>query len=402
MRGRSDGHGTPVVAAAASSGLDDPARRAFRPVWTMPLSLVLRTVHATSETPGAEVEWVCCSNHGGQRIGPDCAPPPHGDVPFDRGVVFLAALEAVLLGDASRFAELFTEDVEFCSPHLTVESLDAVQRALGAPEDSLTDVEIVVLALDSVDDKVIAEWRLDAMFTRPVLFDDGLLIEPTGGRVQLPGASVAEFRRARIRAFRHYFDDSELLAGVPGTPSHLRWSARSADADAGSLPGGDGSSSPAATATRRHRCVTTCRACGRWRSSGTSPCCARRRGGRRSPRRRGASEATAAPAARPSSASDGPKPANGPAPATSRRRRGQLLGDPTAPGVDLEDRARLVDERGGLVAVAAETAPAGERDARLEVEPRATPTRPVEVLAAQPSVRRPPRQPGRRVSRPAR
>ena len=43
---------------------------AFRPVWTMPPPLVLRTVHATSETPGAEVEWVCCSNHGGQRIGP--------------------------------------------------------------------------------------------------------------------------------------------------------------------------------------------------------------------------------------------------------------------------------------------------------------------------------------------
>ena len=56
------------------------------------------------------------------------------------------------------------------------------------------------------------------MFTRPVLFDDRLLIEPTGGAVRLPGASVAEFREHRIRAFRHYFDDSELLAGAPGTP----------------------------------------------------------------------------------------------------------------------------------------------------------------------------------------
>jgi hypothetical protein len=28
----------------------------------------------------------------------------------------------------------------------------------------------------------------------------------------------------RIAAFRHYFDDSELLAGVPGTSAHLRWS----------------------------------------------------------------------------------------------------------------------------------------------------------------------------------
>jgi limonene-1,2-epoxide hydrolase len=135
----------------------------------------------------------------------------------------MTALEAVVLGDASRFRELFTDDVVFSSPHLIVHSLDAVQHALGSPEDSLTDVQLVVLALDSVDNKIFAEWRLDAMFTRPVLFDDRLLIEPTGGEVHLPGASVAEFDEHRIRAFRHYFDDSELLAGVPGTPTHLRW-----------------------------------------------------------------------------------------------------------------------------------------------------------------------------------
>jgi hypothetical protein len=87
----------------------------------------------------------------------------------------------------------------------------------------LTDVDIVLLALVAVDDKVIGEWRLEAMFTRPVLFNDRLLIEPTGDSVRLPGVSVAEFRDCRICAFRHYFDDSELLAGVPGTPSHLRW-----------------------------------------------------------------------------------------------------------------------------------------------------------------------------------
>jgi SnoaL-like domain len=138
-------------------------------------------------------------------------------------MVFTTALEAVVLGDASRFHELFTDDVVFASPHLMVESLDAVQYALGAPEDSLTDVQIVVLALDSIENKVIAEWRLDAMFTRPVLFDDRLLIEPTGSEVHLPGASIAEFEQHRICAFRHYFDDSELLAGVPGTPTHLRW-----------------------------------------------------------------------------------------------------------------------------------------------------------------------------------
>ena len=109
-------------------------------------------------------------------------------------------------------------DVVFCSPHLTVESLASLQQALGSPEDSLTDIGIVVVALDAVEDKVICEWRLEAMFTRPVLYDDRLLIEPTGGAVRLPGASFAEFREHRIRSFRHYFDDTELLAGRPRHP----------------------------------------------------------------------------------------------------------------------------------------------------------------------------------------
>lgn len=151
------------------------------------------------------------------------APLASDDMPSDRGTVFLGALEAVVLGDASRFADLFTEDIVVTSPHLIAESLPSVQHELGTPEDSLTDLDIVVLALDVIGDKVIAEWRLEASFTGPVLYDDRLLIEPTGTAVGLPGVSVAEFRGHQIRAFRHYFDDSELLAGVPGTPTHLRW-----------------------------------------------------------------------------------------------------------------------------------------------------------------------------------
>jgi hypothetical protein len=118
---------------------------------------------------------------------------------------------------------MFTEDVVFMGPHLALDSLTAVQETLGSPEDSLTDIEIIVTAVNEVQHKVIGEWRLEAMFTRPVLFNEELLIEPTGGAVCMMGASVAEFRDDRISMFRHYFDDSELMVGVPGTPSHLRW-----------------------------------------------------------------------------------------------------------------------------------------------------------------------------------
>ena len=153
-------------------------------------------------------------------------PHPVADTPIDRPRVLVAALEAVMLGDASRFAELFSDDVEFASPHLSLASLGSLQRELGVPEDSLSDVRVVVVALDAVGDKLIAEWRLEAMFTRPVLLEDRVLIEPTGAPAHLTGASVAEFRDRRIRAFRNYFDDSELLADVPG-PARRRFSASS-------------------------------------------------------------------------------------------------------------------------------------------------------------------------------
>ena len=158
----------------------------------------------------------------GQRPAPAGAAPPD-DVPIGRQRVMLTALEALVLGDASRFGDLFTDDVVVSGPHVVCESLAALQETLGCAEDALTDLAVVALAFDTLEDKLICEWRLEATFTQPVLYDDRLLIEPTGGAVRLLGVSVAEFSGERIRTFRHYFDDTELLANVPGVLSHLRW-----------------------------------------------------------------------------------------------------------------------------------------------------------------------------------
>ena len=153
---------------------------------------------------------------------PNDGPPGEWSL-VDRRSVVCAAVEVVLLGDASRFDRLFTEDVQFRSPHVVAESLADVHRAVGAPEDALSGARIKMLGLVDVEDRVVAEWRLDAWFTGPVLFDDRFLIEPTGDPVHLDGVSVAEFRGSRISVFRHYFDDTELLAGVPGAMGYLRW-----------------------------------------------------------------------------------------------------------------------------------------------------------------------------------
>jgi ketosteroid isomerase-like protein len=141
----------------------------------------------------------------------------------DRLVVFRLALEASVIGDTSRFGDYFTEDLTFTSPHLAVTSRESAQRSFGGPEYALTDVRVVERSVESFGDTLFAEWVLEATFSGPLLFGDDLLVEPTGGHVHLRGASVAEFRGARIAEFRHYFDDSELLDGVPGVPPHVRW-----------------------------------------------------------------------------------------------------------------------------------------------------------------------------------
>ena len=97
------------------------------------------------------------------------------------------------------------------APTIVVFSRDELVEALSQQEDAFTDVEIAVDALDVIGDKAFAEWRLSAVFSGPFLVDDDVLIEPNGQRLLLAGVSIAEFRGAEIRNFRHYFDDAALL-----------------------------------------------------------------------------------------------------------------------------------------------------------------------------------------------
>ena len=175
---------------------------------------------------------------------PRVVPHPVADAPIDRPRVLVAALEAVMLGDASRFAELFSDDVEFTSPHLSVASLGSLQRELGVPEDSLSDLRVVVVALDAVGDKLIIEWRLEAMFTRPVLLDDRVLIEPTGATGSPHRGLVRRVQRSEDPCIPALLRRQRALGGRPGlSPSALLRvdltldvrAARSAPVDVGRL-----------------------------------------------------------------------------------------------------------------------------------------------------------------------
>ncbi len=121
------------------------------------------------------------------------------------------ALEAAITGADSLSCETFTDDVVGWSPHLAVSSLADLQVEFAERDDPLSNANIAIDAIDVFPGKVIAEWHIAADHTGPFLIADELLVEPTGRRIMLTGATFAELRGDRICAFRHYFDDTGLL-----------------------------------------------------------------------------------------------------------------------------------------------------------------------------------------------
>ncbi|MGH9251485.1 MAG: nuclear transport factor 2 family protein [Acidimicrobiales bacterium] len=119
-------------------------------------------------------------------------------------------LHAAVTGDGEAMADIVTDDVTAWSPNLFVTSRDELLAALQR-DDTFSGIEIRVQALDQVGDKAIAEWHVAADHTGPLAIDDDLVIEPTGRRLHLSGATVAEFDGDRICAFRSYFDDLALV-----------------------------------------------------------------------------------------------------------------------------------------------------------------------------------------------
>ena len=120
-------------------------------------------------------------------------------------------LDATVTGDRAAMADLVTADVTGWSPNLFVTSRDELLAALEQREDAFSGIEVRVQALDQIGDKAVAEWHVAVDHTGPLAVDDDLVIEPTGRRLHVSGATVAEFDGDRICAFRSYFDDLALI-----------------------------------------------------------------------------------------------------------------------------------------------------------------------------------------------
>ena len=111
---------------------------------------------------------------------------------------------------------LFTDDVVGWSPYASVSGLAAVAELAALRETAFSNVALILRGLDEVGNKAFAEWVVEADHTGPLVLGEDAVLDATGRRVQLAGATVADFRDGKIRAFRTYFDDLSLIEQIVG------------------------------------------------------------------------------------------------------------------------------------------------------------------------------------------
>jgi ketosteroid isomerase-like protein len=124
-----------------------------------------------------------------------------------RATTLMRALRAGLEGDSTMIRELYTEDVKAWTPALSASSAAELAAQFERRDDAFSDIELEVAPLDVGGDYACAEWSVTMTHTGPLVVAEGALVEPTGTRITLNGATVAEFRGDRICSLRQYWDE---------------------------------------------------------------------------------------------------------------------------------------------------------------------------------------------------
>ncbi len=133
-----------------------------------------------------------------------------------RKAVLLQALETEVGVASVDPGTLFTDDVVGWSPYASVSGLTSLAELIALRELAFSNVVISVRGLDEVGNKAFAEWVVEGDHTGPLVLAEDAVLEATGRRVRLAGATVADFREEKIRSFRTYFDDVSLIEQLVG------------------------------------------------------------------------------------------------------------------------------------------------------------------------------------------
>jgi ketosteroid isomerase-like protein len=124
------------------------------------------------------------------------------------------AMQAAVTGDEALAERVYTGDMTGWSPVLEVSSRDELTADLRGRSGGFSDVDVVLDPVEAVGDKLIVEWRVTATHTGVLALDEDVEVEPTGRRLELRGVVIAEFEGGRIRSFRQYWNEVELIDGL--------------------------------------------------------------------------------------------------------------------------------------------------------------------------------------------
>lgn len=123
------------------------------------------------------------------------------------GTMLVSALRASVDANRSLIEALCAPDVRVWSPALSTSSRAELLAALDRRDRAFGDFALDATPLDVTGDKAAAEWELSMTHTGPIELRDGDNLEPTGLRVTVQGATVADVAGAQIIAVRQYWDE---------------------------------------------------------------------------------------------------------------------------------------------------------------------------------------------------
>ncbi len=152
-----------------------------------------------------------------------------------RASVLVAALRAAFDRDHEALRSLFTEDVKVWTHHRSFSSLGELVSELEQGDDAFSDAVADVTPLQVGGDYACAEWSVAMTHTGPLEAPGGAVIEPTGVRVVIHGATVAEFRDDRICSLRQYWDELSALEEICSVARRPLRSAPASEATSGAL-----------------------------------------------------------------------------------------------------------------------------------------------------------------------
>ncbi len=124
-----------------------------------------------------------------------------------RAAVLEQVLRAALEGDRHTLTELCTEDVKAWASGRSVSSRDDLLGEMERREQAFSSGDPDIVPLDVGGDFACAEWSVSLTHTGTLELADGSVIEATGARVTVYGATVAEFSGEQVCALRQYWDE---------------------------------------------------------------------------------------------------------------------------------------------------------------------------------------------------